>query len=148
MLMKIEGVVVVVSLLAVLGVSLWLGEHVRALEYDGRQTFKVGKHRIAIETKSFSITSGDDGPAEVIVSCHDGHTTMKSSFNADLFSDLRPAYVSWEDIDHDWYPDLVIWKPGSMRGLEANEFISSVDGQLHVMKIQRQRSLPDAFGVW
>ena len=146
--MKNAGVVVVVSLCAVLGVSLWPGEHFRALEYDAKQTFKVGKHRIAIETRSFSITSGDNGPAEVIVSCHDGDTTMKSSFNADLFSDLRPAYVSWEDIDHDWYRDLVIWKPGSIRGLEANEFISSVDGQLHVMRMQRQRPLADAFGVW
>ena len=116
--MKIVGVVVV-SLSVVLGVSLWLGEHFRALEYDGQQTFKVGKHRIAIETKSFSITSGDDGPAQVIVGCHDGQTALESRFNADLFSDLRPAYVSWGDIDHDWYRNLVIWKPSSMRGPDA-----------------------------
>lgn len=140
------AILVTVCLAAVIGVGLWLGEHFRALEYDGVHIFRVGNQRVSIKTKS--LASGDNGPAEVIIDCLGAQTKLQSSFNADLFSDVRPAYVSWEYIEQDWYRDLVIWKPSSSGGLEASEFVSSMDGKLHVMKIRRQRALSDGFGFW
>ena len=140
------AVLITVCFAAVFGVGLWVGEHFRALEYDGVHVFGVGNHCVSIKTKS--LASGDNGPAELIIDCLGAQTKLQSSFNADLFSDVRPAYVSWEDIDQDWYRDLVIWKPSSLGGLEASEFVSSMDGQLHVLEIRRQRALSDGFGCW
>lgn len=135
-----------VCLAAVLGFSWWWGGQFRALEYDGVRVFSVGKHRVSIATKS--LATGDNGAAELTIDCHNAQTSLPSSFNADLYSDVRPAYVSWEDIDDDWYKDLVIWRPSSLGGVETSGFISSIDGQLHVMKDQRQHPLPSGFGSW
>ena len=137
-----------VCLAAVLAVGLRQSEHFQALEYENFHHFDVGEHRITIETRSFSITSGDDGAAALVVQCSSGPKILESSFDNDLYSDIRPAYVTWADIDEDVYQDLVIWKPGLSHQLEANEFVSSSDGEVHEMAVQRQRPFPDGFEIW
>ena len=134
-------------LAAVLGVGLWRSEHFQELEYDDLHRFDVGKHPVTIETRSLSINSGDNGAAELVVECPSGQTLLKSSFDTDLYSDIRPAYVSWTDIDQDCCQDLVIWKPALSHQVEANEFVSGIDGEVHAMPIQCQRPFPDGFCV-
>ena len=56
-------------LAAVLGVGSWRPGHFQTLEYDELHHFGVGKYRITIQTRSFSISSGDDGAAELVVEC-------------------------------------------------------------------------------
>lgn len=117
----------------------------QGLKYDGIHTFKVGKHSITIETKSFSLTEGDNGPAKLIVSANGAVTPLNSQFNNDLFLDIRPAYVSWHDIDQDHSQDLVIWKP-DWNTLFASEYISSKDGKLHKLIVPWQQPLPESTG--
>ena len=135
-------------LAAVLGVGLWRSEHFQALEYDDLHRFDVGKHSIAIETRSFSINSGDNGAAELVVQCPSSQKILESKFDNDLYSDIPPAYVTWADIDENGYQDLVIWKPVLSHQVEANEFVSGIDGEVHAMPIQCQRPFPDGFCVW
>lgn len=135
-------------LAAVLGVGLWRSEHFQALEYDDLHRFDVGKHRITIETRSFAINSGDNGAAELVVQCPSGQKMLGSRFDNDLYRDIRPAYITWADIDEDGYQDLVIWKSGLSHQIEANEFVSSIDGEVHVMAVQCQRPFPDGFYIW
>ena len=71
------------------------------LEYDQIHTFKVGKHPVTIETQSFSFTKGDNGPAQLIISTNGTETSLSSRFNNDLWLDIRPGYLSWQDVDQD-----------------------------------------------
>ncbi len=119
----------------------------QALEYDKIHTFKVGKHLVSIETKSFSFTKGDNGPAKLIISTNETATSLSSRFNNDLWLDIRPGYLSWQDIDQDRLRDLVIWTPG-WNELVASEYISSKDGKLHNLADPRQQPLPESPGFW
>ncbi|HBV61681.1 MAG TPA: hypothetical protein DEF45_01545 [Rhodopirellula sp.] len=65
-----------------------------------------------------------------------------------MYSDIRPAYISWADIDQDGYHDLVIWTPGLSHQVEGSEFVSGNDGEVHVMPIQLTRPLHHGFGIW
>ncbi len=146
-LMKIVTLIAVL-LITVLAVCVRRSERFCALEYDQLHRFDVGKYQITIRTRSLSINSGDNGAAELVVECPSGQTLLKSSFDTDLYSDIRPAYVSWTDIDQDCCQDLVIWKPGLSHQVEANEFVSGIDGEVHGMAVQCQRPFPDGFYVW
>lgn len=118
-----------------------------ALEYDKIHPFRVGKHPVSIETQSFSITTGDNGPAKLIVSTNGIDTSLSSHFNNDLWLDIRPGYISWTDVDQDRLRDLVIWKPG-LNELVASEYISSKDGKLHNLALPLQQPLPEPPGFW
>ena len=122
------------------------GDRFHALEYDGVRAFNVGEHRVSIETKSCA--TGDNGAAELIIHCLAIRTRLPSCFDADLYNDTHPAYVSSEDMDDDWCKDLVIWRPCSLGGLERSEFISKMDGQLQATKDLRHQPLPSGFAVW
>lgn len=105
------------------------------LSYDGVHPYWVGGHRVTIETKSFSMEppSGDEGPAQIIITSADGtRTVLDSSFNNDLFMDIRPAYVSWQGVDAHHGRDLLIWKSVA-RELLATDYISNGDGQHHTL---------------
>ena len=108
---------------------------------DDSHVFQVGEHNVRIQTRSFSFGSGDNGKAELIVDCSDRRTRLESDFDNDLYSDIRPAYVSWANLDHDHQKDLLIWKPASSHQLEATGFVSSVDGKLRLMVKHRSRRI-------
>jgi hypothetical protein len=146
-LMKIVTLIAVL-LITVLAVCVGRSERFCALGYDELHRFDVGKYQITIRTRSLSISSGDNGAAELVVECPSGQKILESRFDNDLYSDLRPAYVTWADIDEDGYQDLVIWKPGLSHQVEANEFVSGIDGEVHGIAVQCQRPLPDGFYVW
>lgn len=118
---------------------------IQPLEYDKIHTFQVGKHPVTIETKSFSVTKGDNGPAKLIISTNGTDTSLSSHFNNDLWLDIRPGYLSWQDMDQDQQRDLVIWTPG-WNELVASDYISSTDGKLHNLAAPLQRPLPESPG--
>ena len=120
---------------------------IQSLEYDKIHPFKVGEHAVSIETQSFSITTGDNGPAKLIVSTNGTDTSLSSHFNNDLWLDIRPGYISWQDVDQDRLRDLVIWKPG-LNELVALEYISSKDGKLYNLALPLQQPLPEPPGFW
>ena len=128
--------------------NLEINDSFSALDYDEIHTFSVGKHRVAIETQSFSITDGDNGPANVIVSTGETDALLDSVFDNDLFADVRPAYVSWQDIDNDRSLDLLLWIPNLDGKLYASEYISSGDGRLHTLSVPMQRPYPEPETVW
>ncbi len=106
------------------------------LSYDGVQTYWVGGHSVTIETQSFSLepASGDNGPAKIIISTEGRRTVLDSVYNNDFFTDIRPAYVSWQGVDDAHGRDLLIWKQDSIsRELIAADYISSGDGQHHTL---------------
>lgn len=119
----------------------------RPLEYDQIHTFKVGKHPVTIETKSFSFTKGDNGPAQLIISTNGTETSLSSRFNNDLWLNIRPGYLSWQDVDQDQLRDLVIWTP-ALDQLVASAYISGQDGTLHQLADPLQQPLPEAPGFW
>ena len=131
----------VVALVIVIAVFPDDSEGFQALEYDDSHVFQVGEHNVRIQTRSFSFGSGDNGKAELIVDCSDRRTRPESDFDNDLYSDIRPAYVSWANLDHDHQKDLLIWKPASSHQLEATGFVSSVDGKLRLMVKHRSRRI-------
>jgi hypothetical protein len=128
-------ILLVVGVLVVGFVVYRLQEIPIGLKYDATRTFKVGSHDITIETRSFVFGNGDEGHAEVVVSGVGFQEVLDSQFNNDLFMDVRPAYISRADMDGDWRRDLLIWKPANISGLPltASEYVSSADGELHVL---------------
>jgi hypothetical protein len=105
----IVAFIVMILLLAV-AESVWTHNALRRLEYEGVQVFHVGKQRVTIETLTYSIANGDNGPAKIIVSTGNDHTVIDSWFNHDFFTDIRPGYVSWCNVDDYRGLDLLIWK--------------------------------------
>ena len=120
-------------LLLAAGVSLWSRELLRELAYDGVQPFRVGGYRVTIETQSYTFAGSDEGPARIIVSTSDGNTELDSSFNNDLYMDVKPAYISWREVDDARGLDLLIWRPYT-DGFIASAFVSSGDGRLHTLE--------------
>ena len=114
------------------------------LEYDGTRDFHIANRRVTVETRSVCIGNGDNGDAEIIVSSGGISTKLPSKFSDDMWTFIRPAYISWEDVDNHDGRDLLIWKPSfSTHGLlNAEEYISSEDGELHVLQVPLVRSIP------
>ena len=101
------------------------------LEYNGTQAFSAGRHEVTIET----ISHGEDGPAEVVVSGDNFRHVLNSRCNRDLYMDVRPAYVSHQDVDGIRGRELLIWKPDGATDMKltASEYVSSSDGKLHAL---------------
>ena len=108
-----------------------LQEIPRSLDYNGTHTFSIGGHEVMIETKTFA----EEGPAEVIVSGEHFREVLKSLSNRDLYMDVRPASVSWKNIDGKRGNDLLIWRPEGPTGQHhtASVYLSSGDGTLHTL---------------
>ena len=92
-----------------------------------------------IETKSFD----EEGPAKVIVSSDHFREVLDSLSNQDLYMDVRPASVSWKNIDGKRGRDLLIWIPDGPTGQHhtASVYLSSGDGTLHTLIPPLQRQL-------
>ena len=114
------------------------------LEYDGTREFRITNRRVTVETRSISLGNGDDGDAEIIVSCRGKSTKLHSKFSDDMWTFIKPAYISWEEVDEHSGRDLLIWKPSfSTHGpLKTSEFISSEDGELHILQVPLERPIP------
>jgi hypothetical protein len=114
------------------------------LEYDGAREFRIANRLVTVETRSVSLGNGDDGDAEIIVSSSVKSTKLTSQFSDDMWTFIRPAYISWEDVDNHPGRDLLIWKPSfSTHGpLHAKEYISSEDGELHVLQVPLETPIP------
>ena len=114
------------------------------LEYDGTRDFRIANRRVTVQTRSISLGNGDDGDAEILVSSGETSTKLPSNFSDDMWTFIKPAYISWEDVDGHSGRDLLIWKPSfSTQGpLKAKEFISSEDGELHVLQVPLERPIP------
>lgn len=114
------------------------------LEYDGTRELRIANRRVTVETRSISLGNGDDGDAEIVVSSGGNSTKLSSKFSDDMWTFIKPAYISWEDIDGHSGRDLLIWKPSfSTHGpLKAKEYISSEDGELHVLQVPLERPIP------
>lgn len=114
------------------------------LEYDGIREFRIANQHVTIETKSLSLGNGDDGDAEIIVSTEKNAIKLPTKFSDDMWTFIRPAYISWENVDGHSAVDLLIWKPTfSTHGpLKAEEYISSEDGELHVLQVPIERPIP------
>lgn len=82
-----------------------------------------------IETKTFA----EEGPAEVIISGEHFREVLDSLSNQDLYMNVRPASVSWKNIDGKRGNDLLIWRPDELTGQHhiASVYLSSEDGKLH-----------------
>lgn len=150
--MKRKRIAVLVILLAfaflmVLGAWQLLLAYQRiptGLEYDGTREFHIGNRRVTVQTRSITLGNGDNGEAEIVVFSGGNSTSLPSKFSDDMWTFVRPAYISWEDVDGHSGRDLLIWKPTfSTQGpLKAKEFISSEDGELHVLQVPLERSIP------
>lgn len=114
------------------------------LEYDGTRDFHIANRRVTVETRSVSLGNGDKGDAEIIILSGGNSTKLASKFSDDMWTFIRPAYISWEDVDNHSGRDLLIWKPSfSTHGpLNAKEYLSSEDGELHVLQVPLERSIP------
>lgn len=112
-----------------------------ALAYEDVRTFQVGPYSATLETQSYQIARGDNGAAKIIILAGGQQTVLDSWFDNDLFKDIRPAYVSRQNVDDHWRRDLVIWQPTYDGGLLATAYISSQDGRFHTLdsSMQRQR---------
>lgn len=106
-----------------------LQEIPRSLDYNGTHTFSIGNHEITIET----ISHGEEGPAEVVISGKHFREVLDSFSNQDLYMNVRPASVSWKKIDSKRGRDLLIWRPDGPTGQHhtASVYLSSDDGKLH-----------------
>ena len=111
----------------------------RSLDYNATHTFSIGGHEVMIETKSFD----EEGPAKVIVSSDHFREVLDSLSNQDLYMDVRPASVSWKNIDGKRGRDLLIWIPDGPTGQHhtASVYLSSGDGTLHTLIPPLQRQL-------
>ena len=100
-----------------------------SLDYNGTHTFSIGGHEVMIETKTFA----EEGPAEVIISGEHFREVLDSLSNQDLYMNVRPASVSWKNIDGKRGNDLLIWRPDELTGQHhiASVYLSSEDGKLH-----------------
>ena len=114
------------------------------LQYDGTRDFDIGKRHVTIETRSISLGNGDDGDAEIIVSSGGDSTNVASKFSDDNWRFVKPAYISWRDVDDHAGRDLLIWIPSfSTTGpLKAAQYISSRDGKLHTLQVPLERPIP------
>jgi hypothetical protein len=114
------------------------------LEYEGTREFRIANRLVTVETRSVSLGNGDNGDAEIIVSSGVKSTKLTSQFSDDMWTFIRPAYISWEDVDNHPGRDLLIWKPSlSTHGpLHAKEYISSEDGELHVLQVPLETPIP------
>ena len=136
-----------ISFLMVLGARQLLLAYQRiptGLEYDGAREFRIANRRVIVETRSISLGNGDDGDADIVVSSGGNSTTFPSRFSDDMWTFIKPAYISWEDIDNHSGRDLLIWRPSfSTHGpLKAQDYISSEDGELHVLQVPLERPIP------
>lgn len=106
--------------------------------------FRIANRLVTVETRSVSLGNGDNGDAEIIVSSGVKSTKLTSQFSDDMWTFIRPAYISWEDVDNHPGRDLLIWKPSlSTHGpLHAKEYISSEDGELHVLQVPLETPIP------
>lgn len=112
----------------------------RGLPHEGIEHFTVGDYPITIETQSYTIAKGDNGPAKLIITHGNQQTTLDSWFDNDLFQNIRPAYISWQQVDDHPQLDLIIWKPTYSGGLLATDYIASRDGQHHPLNPPRQHT--------
>ena len=114
------------------------------LQYDGTHEFDIGKRHVMIETRSISLGNGDDGDAEIIVSSGGDSTNIASKFSDDNWTFVKPAYISWQDVDDHAGRDLLIWIPAfSTTGpLKAAQYISSRGGKLHTLQVPLERPIP------
>ncbi|MCA9918650.1 MAG: hypothetical protein KC445_11900 [Anaerolineales bacterium] len=137
---KIAAVILLILLIAAcLAASLF--QPPRALAYEAVQTFPVGSFSATLETQTYSLVHGDNGVAKIIVVAGGEQTVLDTWFDNDLFNDIRPGYVSWQNVDDHWRRDLVIWLPTYDGNLLASAYVSSEDGRLHPLDppLQRQR---------
>ena len=137
---KIGGFIGLILLIG-LGLIAYFFQPPRGLEYEAVQTFRVGSFSATLETQTYTIAQGDNGAAKIIVSAGGEQTVLDSWFDNDLFNDIRPAYVSRQNVDDHWRRDLVIWQPTYSGGLTAAAYISSSDGRFHPLDppLERQR---------
>jgi hypothetical protein len=114
------------------------------LQYDGTHDFDIGKRHVMIETRSISLGNGDDGDAEIIVSSGGDSTKIASKFSDDNWRFVKPAYISWQDVDEHAGRDLLIWIPtfSATDPLKAAHYISSQDGKLHTLHVPLERPIP------
>ena len=126
------------------GLSFWSRASLQKLEYDEVHFFQVGKHQVTIETQSYSYVNADNGLAQIIVITGSNRTVLESHFNNDLYMDIRPGYISWENVDNSRGLDLLIWIPERTNGtgdLIAHEYISNEDGRLYILASPLRRRL-------
>ena len=137
---KIGGFIGLILLIG-LGLIAYFSQPPRGLEYEAVQTFRVGSFSATLETQTYTIAQGDNGAAKIIVSAGGEQTVLDSWFDNDLFNDIRPAYLSRQNVDDHWQRDLVIWQPTYSGGLTATAYISSSNGRFHTLTppLQRQR---------
>jgi hypothetical protein len=135
------------AIVAIAGARQLLMAYQRApagLQYDGTHEFDIGKRHVMIETRSISLGNGDDGDAEIIVSSGGDSTNIASKFSDDNWTFVKPAYISWQDVDDHAGRDLLIWVPSfSTTGpLKAAQYISSRDGKLRTLQVPLERPIP------
>jgi hypothetical protein len=130
--------IVTILLLAIAG-SVWSHHTLRRLNYEGVQVFQVGNQKVTIEILTYSIAKGDNGPAKIIVSTGNDRRVIDSWFNHDFFTDMRPGYISWCNVDDRHGLDLLIWKREGSE-LIAYEYVSSHDGKLYTLKMPLRRT--------
>lgn len=109
------------------------------LEYDGVQVFQVGVYKVTIETQSAAVSRQDKGPAQIVVLTGAGRVTLESWFDRDNWMDVRPAYITRAEFDEHRGPDLLIWQPSGASEVTATAYISSAEGQLHMLAIPLKR---------
>jgi hypothetical protein len=114
---------------------------IRSLDVEGVETFRVGGYPITIETQSFSIAGGDNGPANVLISGSGNQTIIHTRFDVDLFQNIKPAYVSWQNVDGHRGRDLLIWTP-TYKELVAEYYVSNGDGKLYPLSMPQTQPLP------
>jgi hypothetical protein len=132
--------IAVVGLVGIGSGLWWVRPHewIRPLEYDTTTPTEVGEIGVSIRTESFSITDGDNGPARVTLSTDTETVVVDSTFNNDLFSDVRPGYLSRRDVDGDGRRDLVLWIPG-INGLESTTYVSGANGAVTKLDVALER---------
>lgn len=103
--------------------STWLETVPRGLQYNGFHYFSLSSGKWTVETR----TSGEEGEATLLITSPTGiQSRIASRFNRDLYMDVRPAYVSWKNVDGQSGNELLIWTPtaGSGMELKASHFLS------------------------
>ena len=110
------------------------------LDYEGIHRYQVGGKQVTIETRSYSIAKGDNGLAKIVVNAGGVQTTLRSTFSNDMYTYIKPAWVSWQNLDDHWGKDLIIWKKDFSGPFTASEYISSRDGCLYRLKIPLESS--------
>lgn len=93
MLLAVFGIGTVLMLISLVLIIRALQAVPQNLGYEAVHTFYVAGNQVTIETQSYSVANGDNGPAKVIVSADGIQTTIDSRFDEDRYMDAPRLHV-------------------------------------------------------